>query len=207
MNRIKLRVVAAAALVSFSGVAFAGDQGWYLFGSVGQTTDTNDKSILDDALTSAGASGFSSSLKKPTVYGLEVGYQVDKNFAIEGGYIGSNNEDYNASGGTLAGPVSASAHVDGWDLKAVGILPLADQFSLLGKLGVAHVHESYNITGPGSSLSGNGSKTSATYGIGAKYNFNNAVSVRIDVDSYNVGSAASYSRTSVWTIGLVYNFF
>ena len=62
--------------------AFAGENGWYVFGAAGQITGNNDQPTLDNALRAVGATGFSSSLSNPTVYNLDVGYQVNKNFAM-----------------------------------------------------------------------------------------------------------------------------
>ncbi|MGA7750159.1 MAG: porin family protein [Gallionella sp.] len=205
MKSITLAIMAIAGLAGAT-TAFAGENGWYVFGAAGQTTGNNDQSTLDNALTSVGAAGFSSSLSKPTVYNLDVGYQVNKNFAIEGGYIGSTNETYTASGGNLVGPVSATANIKGWTLAAVGILPLPNQFSLLGKLGVAGIKDSATVSGPGGSASVDGTKTDATYGLGAEYDFTNAVLVRLDWDSYNVGDSSSSSRGGVWTVGIGYKF-
>lgn len=196
----------AATMAGISGAALAGDEGWYVLGGAGQLTSNNDKQILDNALTAAGGTGFSSSLSDPTVYKLQVGYQINKNFAVEGGYLGSNNETYTASGGNLVGPVSASASASGWNLTAVGILPIANQFSLLGKLGVADIRLSGTVTGPGGTASASGTKTDLTYGLGAKYDFTNAVFGRFDLDSYKTGSSTSSSRNTVWTLGVGYKF-
>ncbi len=205
---MKKTILAVFAIAGLSGAsaALAGDQGWYIYGAVGQTFNNNDKSTLDTLLSSAGATGFSSSINKPTVYNLDIGYQLDKNVAFEGGYVGSNNETYTASGGNLAGPLSASADISGWDVKAVGILPVANQFSLLGKIGVADIKESATVVGPGGAASLSGSKTDITYGAGAKYDITQSVAVRLDWDRYSVGSSSDYSHSDVWTIGVAYKF-
>lgn len=205
---MKKIILAVMAIVGLAGAttAFASDDGWYVFGAVGKPTSNNDKSTLDNALTSVGATGFSSSLSTFTVYNLDVGYQVNKNFAVEGGYLGSTNETYSAAGGNLPGPVNVSGNIKGWTLAAVGILPLADQFSLLGKLGVAGIKESATATVLGSSASVNGTKNDLTYGIGVKYDFTSAASMRLSLDNYNVGDSSYSSRGSVWTVGVGYKF-
>jgi OOP family OmpA-OmpF porin len=207
-NKMKKFTLAVMAIVGLAGAttAFASDDGWYVFGAVGKPTSNNDKSTLDNALTSVGGTGFSSSISSSTVYNLDVGYQVNKNFAIEGGYLGSTNENYSASGGNLSGPLTSSANIKGWTLAAVGILPLANQFSLLGKLGVAGIKDSATVTGPGGSVSVSGTKNALTYGIGVKYDFTNAASMRLSLDNYDVGDSSSSSRGSVWTVGVGYKF-
>ena len=205
MKKVTLAVVAITCL-GCAATAFAGDAGWYLFGAAGQTVNDNSKQNIDNALTSVGGRGFSSNQNKATLYNLDVGYQVNRNFAVEGGYIGSSNQTYNASGGNLGGAISSSANISGWDLKAVGLLPVANRFSLLGKLGVADISESVSVTGPGGTAYLNGSKTDVTYGIGAKYDFTDAFSGRFDIDRYSIGSSTDYSRTDVWTVGVAYKF-
>lgn len=205
MKKITLAVLAIAGLVGAS-TSFADDSGWYVLGGVGPTTGGRDQSKLDHTLKAAGASGFSSSINTATVYKLQAGYQINSFFAVEGGYIASNREIYSASGGNLPGPVTATGRISGWNLTAVGILPLAYQFSLLGKLGAAGIGDTDTLTGFGQPVYAMGSKTDLTYGFGAKYDFTKAVFVRLDVDSYNIGSTLSATRSNVWMLGLGYKF-
>ncbi len=205
MKRMTLML---AAIVGFIGApcAFAADApdvGFYVLGGVGRTFSNDDQQSLDNALRSVGATGFASSTSNPTVYKLQLGYQFMKNVAVEGGYLGSTNETYNASGGNLAGPVSASVNAKGWNVNAVGILPVAPQFSLLGKLGLANLRSSATVVGPGGAASTSGSKTDLTYGIGAKYDINNNIFVRLDVDRYTTGTS---SHTNLWMLDLGYKF-
>lgn len=178
------------------------DAGWYLLVGAGQVTDNNDKSTLDSTITSLGGSGFSSSLSNPTIYKIQGGYEFDKYFALEGGYIGSTDETYNVSGGNIGSPFSASANIKGWNLTAVGMLPVYGQFSLLGKLGIASIKESADATYAGFSATASGTKTSPTYGIGVKYDFTNQFFGRFDVDSYSVGDSNYSNRNTVWTFSV-----
>lgn len=205
MKKIILALMAIAGLAGAT-TAFASDSGGYVLAGVGRTTNSSDKSTLDSALTALGHTGFSSTINEPTVYKLQVGYKVNKNFAVEGGYLGSNNETYTAQGGSLAAPANASANITGWNVTAVGILPLSEQFSLLGKLGVANIRESVTLSGAGGSRSADGTKTDVTYGIGAQYDFTKEVFGRLEVDNYNVGSGTSSSRGSVWMFDMGYKF-
>ncbi len=197
--------MAIAGLVGATSV-YADDEGWYVFGAAGQTTGDNDQSTLDNALSSVEQPGSHPSLSTPTVYNLDVGYQFVENFAVEGGYIGSTDETYSASGGNISSPVNASAHIRGWTLDAVGIWSLDSQSGLLGKLGVAGIQDKATVTGPGGTVSLSGTKTDLTYGLGAERDFDNDVLVRLDWDSYMVGDSASSSRGGVWTLGVGYKF-
>jgi OOP family OmpA-OmpF porin len=203
MKKITLIVMAIASLTGAT-TAFASDNGWYLFGAIGQTTGSGVKPLLDYELTDAGKNGFSSSMSTPTVYNLDVGYQINKNLALEGGFIGSNNVTYSASGGNLAGPVTASARINGWTGAAVGMLPLTDQFSLLGKVGVASIQVTAGVTGLAGTPFFSGIRTDITYGVGAKYDYTSAFSMRLDLDSYNIGRSFFSSRSNIWTVGVSY---
>ncbi len=206
---MKRMTLAAIAIVGLAGAtaqtAFASDNGWYVFGEVGQAIN-NNKSKLDNALTSLGYTGFASSENNVAVYNLNAGYQFNKNFALEGGYIASSHQNYSASGGNLPGTVTDSASVTGFDLSAVGILPLTGQFSLLGKLGVADMQNSATVTVAGLPSSSSASKTDLTYGLGAKYDFTDAVSMRLDWNSYNIGNSTSSTRYNVLGVGVGYKF-
>jgi OOP family OmpA-OmpF porin len=204
MMKISVLLTAIVGLVSASTAiaADSGDMSFYALGGVGQLSGDSGKSDLDKALTSVGGVGFGSTYSKPTVYKIQYGYLINRNFAIEGGYIGSSNAKYTASGGNLAGQISATADVKGWNLIGVGLLPLADRFSLLGKLGVSDLKLSATVVGPGGVASAGGSKSALTYGVGAKYDFSKSFFARLDVDNYRSGSSVSSSRDTVWMIDL-----
>lgn len=205
MKSITLVIMAIASLIGAT-TAFASDNGWYLFGAVGQTTGSPITQLLDHELTYVGKNGFSSRLSTPTIYNLYVGYQINQNVALEGGYIGSTNVTYAASGGNLAGPVTASARINGGTVAAVGMLPLAKQFSLLGKVGVAYMQVTATVTGLAGTPSVSGITTDITYGVGAKYDYSNAVSMRLNLDNLNIGSSSFSGRRNVWTVGVGYKF-
>lgn len=206
MKKTYVAALTFAGLIGASS-AFASGQGLYLLGGAGQTTGGNSgQSSVDNALTSAGTNGFSSNMNTPDLYKLQTGYQLDRNWALEGGYLGSNNASYSASGGNLPGSVTSSPSLKGWNMTGVGIMPIGNGFSLLGKLGVANMQESATVQGAGFSASTSGSKTDATYGIGAKYDFSNSVFVRLDLDSYNIGNSNSASRSTVGMIDIGYKF-
>lgn len=206
MKKVLAGLCVTGVMMLVSGVACAADEGFYVLGGVGQLTGNNDKATLDSALISVGGVGFSSSLKKPTVYKLQAGYQINRNLAVEGGYIGSSNETYTATGGNLVGAVTATGKISGWNLTAVGILPVAEKFSLLGKLGVAGIKTSVSVTGPGGTVAVGGSRTDLTYGIGAQYYFTDAFFARLDLDSYKTGSSTSATRSTVWMVDVGYKF-
>lgn len=201
---MKKAIAGLCVVVTMTGVsntALADDSGFYVVGAVGQARGVS-KSNTDASLTALGATGYVSSMNSnATAYKFLVGYQLNTNFAIEGGYVNVGKFDYTATGGNLISPVSLSAKSTGWGLDAVGILPLGNQFSGLGKLGVAQV--STSCSSSANVVASCPSKTDLTYGLGVKYDLTSAVSLRGDWDSYKGGSG---QRANVWTVGVGYKF-
>lgn len=193
----------AVTMAGVSGAALADDSGFYVLGAIGQT-QTSAKSDVDATLIAMGATGLvSSGDDNLTAYKLQAGYQVNSNLAIEGGYIDYGKLDYTATATNLVGVLTANGKATGWNLVAVGILPLGNQFSVLGKLGVAEVSVSTTVAAAGLSVSTSDSKTDATYGLGVKYEITKAVFLRGDLDSYK---GTGGGRNNVWALGVGYKF-
>ena len=204
MNK-KNAILAFGLLVAtgMASVAVAADTGFYVMGGFGQQFNSETKSDGDAVLTGAGVRGFSSSISKPTAYRLQLGYQVNTNFAIEGGYGDAGDEKYSASGGNLNGTIiTGKLGLKVLNVNAVGILPVADKFSLLGKLGYANVKASATLA----SVNVDATKDDFTYGIGAKYDITKEVFTRLDVDSYKVGTSSTSSRVNFWMFNIGYKF-
>lgn len=202
--------IAAAALALLSASAFAGDV--YILGSVGQASTKINKSGMDNALIDAGVTGLSSSTKETdTAYKLQLGYQFNQYFAVEGGYVNMGEGKYSAN--FNGGVGKATWKVDGWNIDAVGILPVSDKFALFGKLGTfaAHTKVDASATGPGGSASGSDSANnwSTHYGIGASYAFTKSVGLRVEYERFDkVGKDNSTGKSDVdlWSVGVAYKF-
>jgi OOP family OmpA-OmpF porin len=210
MKKNMLAIMTIAGLSATSS-AMADEHSWYVSIGIGEATGSGAQTTADQTATGGGATGFSSSLSQPTTYKLHVGYQFNKYLAVEGGYIGSNNQNYAATGGNLAAPATTSIGINGWNLVAVGILPVADKFSLLGKVGISSMQESmdplttaFSTTGAVTTVTGH--KTDVTYGVGAKYDFTDSIFARVDLDSYNVGNATNANRNTIWALDVGFKF-
>lgn len=190
--------------------AFAGDV--YVLGSVGQSSFSDDKSTVDDALRSVGVTNLSSSLdKSDTGYKLQVGYQFTPNLAIEGGYVNLGKEKYSAT--FTGGTASADAKASGWNIDALGIWPVNDSFSVFGKIGLidAKVELNATATGPGGSASASVSSTDwkSTWGVGASYNINKTVGLRAEYEQFvKLGNTdtTGESTVSLLSVGVVVHF-
>lgn len=132
--------------------------------------------------------GLSSSLDKTdTAYKLQVGYQLSRNFALEGGYVDLGKTSYSAS--FTGGTANADVKAHGWNIAAVGIIPLSDVVSVFGKVGAIDATVKFNVSasGPGGTAGASGDSTdwSGVWGIGASYAINKQLAVRVEYEQFN----------------------
>lgn len=212
MLKMKKVAVALIALSAASTVFAADDSGAYILGAVGVTKSSIDKTSFDDALTSVGVTGLSSSTDETdTGYKLQLGYKFNPNFAIEGGYVRLGKFKYDAT--FTGGTANATVKADGWNIVAMGILPVGDTYSLLGRLGAirAKVDATASATGPGGSALDNvdATENNFTYGLGVAYNMSKSTSIRIDYDRYaklGDNSSTGEGDADLYSLGVGYKF-
>ena len=135
------------------------------------------------------------------------GYQFNRNFAAELAYAELGK--VNASGVIASVPQSGNWKARSWDIMAVGIMPLSEQFSLLGKLGVAlwRLDSTLTPTGIGA-VQQSPTGTSATYAVGGQYDFTQKVGMRVEWQKYkDVGNDAGVkSDIAVFSLGALFRF-
>lgn len=204
-----LGLVAMAAIVT--PYAMADDAGWYGGVSGGRT-----RAKIDDVRITSGLqnSGFTSSSitddDRATGFKLFGGYQFNRNFALEGGYFDLGKFGYTATtvpAGTLTGDI----RLKGLNLDTVGILPLTDKFSLLGRVGVnyAQARDNFSGTGAVNVLDPSPSKRQANikFGVGMQYAFTDALAMRVEAERYRVNDAVgNRGDVDMYSVGLIYRF-
>jgi OOP family OmpA-OmpF porin len=177
--------VATLSFVIVSAPAFAGDNGFYAGMNLGIGKP--------DINTPNGTSKDSS-----VVAGGVVGYKFNKYFAVESQYTGI---------GRVTDKVNGSAKGDAISLSGLGILPLTDNFDLYGKLGLAVAKTS--VSGGLASMS-DATRTAMTYGVGAQYNVNQNIGLRLGWDRYNaaidVAGNNKNNNADVISVGALYSF-
>jgi OOP family OmpA-OmpF porin len=125
--------------------------------------------------------------EKDVGYKLQIGYMVNRNFGVEGGWVDLGKFRYNASftGGSAQADIKAS----GINIAGIGVLPLDHGFSLFGKLGVinAKVKTNVSASGPGGSASANESSTnwSPNYGLGVMYDVSPKFAIRAEWERFD----------------------
>jgi OOP family OmpA-OmpF porin len=188
-------LTAAMALPAAAMAQARGDAGFYLGGSIGQTTAKD----WCNGLAGSGASCDD----KDSSWRILGGYQINRNFAAELGYV-----DLGKVTASL-GAISASAESTAWELVGIGAFPITNQFSIYGKLGMyrAEVEARANA----GALSGSDKKNNndLTYGAGVQYDVNRQLGLRAEWQRYsNMGDNATIGETNVdvMSVGLLWHF-
>jgi OOP family OmpA-OmpF porin len=145
---------------------------------------------------------------KDTAYKIFGGYQFNTSFGAELGYVNLGKATISGVD-PIVGPVSANIKAKGFELLAVGTVPLADKFSAYGKLGFFRwdLDAAVAVSGLSGSLSENG--TDLTYGIGVKYDIAKNIGARLEWQRYkDIGNEATIGKTDVdvLSIGILFKF-
>ena len=196
-----MTLIAAALIGSMSSTAVqAADEGFYGYVSAGSST-SDRKAEVDNALTNAGAVFTSSANSTDTAYKVQLGYQFNSNFAVEGGYVDMGRFTYHALSTVPAGATrDGIVKVTGVNLDAVGRLPVSDAVAVFGKLGFVSYDLSYSCQSsvipcitPNRSKRG----TPLHYGLGLDWNFGKKLFARAEYEIYtNVGEPFNATGTT-----------
>jgi OOP family OmpA-OmpF porin len=192
MNKIAIVVLLSAFVAT---PALADNTGkYYVAGDFGKMSYSN---------TNPGGSDFSN----PNAIRISGGYHFSPIFAVEGGYavIGNSAQDSGSSSATLKNSAVQVA--------AVGTYTVNAAFDLFGKLGLSF--NSIKASGTGS-LSGLDVSNSISFrsmiGIGAQYNVNQQIGIRVQYEKFGPFTMSNNSNQS-WKVGeslssfgVVYNF-
>jgi OmpA-OmpF porin, OOP family len=128
-----------------------------------------------------GQSDFDEADETDTALRILGGYQIDKTWAAELAYTNLFDKD----------GIEATAI----ELVGVGSWPVADRFSVYGKLGF--YRGEVEVQGAGSE-----DNTDLTYGIGLRYDFAPNMAARVEWQNY----AGDDSDVSVLSVGIVFKF-
>jgi OOP family OmpA-OmpF porin len=204
-----LGLAAFAALLS--PLAMAQDTGWYGGANVGQSRATIDdarirSNLLNDGFTSATITDDDRS----TGFKIFGGYQLNKNFAVEGGYFDLGNFGYSATT-VPAGTLNGNMKVRGLNLDLVGTLPMTEKFSVFGRVGVnyAQTRDNFSGTGAVNVTNPNPRKNDTNYkfGAGLQYAFTDSLAMRLEGERYRVNDAVgNKGDVDLYSVGLIYRF-
>lgn len=139
------------------------------------------------------------------------GYQFNKNWAAELAYTDlgkfSMNADVTGGIGGYTGPEYGEVKPQCWSLSAVGILPLGNNFSLLGKAGVCRWDDRYKGVelGTGTPEMDTSTGTDLTFGLGAKYDATKNLGVRAEWERFD-NVVHDRSSVDLLSLSLQYSF-
>ncbi|HEX4300827.1 MAG TPA: outer membrane beta-barrel protein [Gammaproteobacteria bacterium] len=199
-------------LAAFANSASAADSGWYAgvdLGSSNYAVMKPNMTALSQDLAQNGLPNTTTESDTATAYGVDVGYQFLRYFAVEGGYtdFGSATGDLNIN---LIPPGTAhiDLHAKGETLFAVGILPVSDSFSFFGKLGILTYTQDFNgsvsVAGVGSQTlpKFSDSGTTSGIGVGASWAINDRFGLRLGFTRFH--AVGDENNTGQGTIDLGY---
>lgn len=203
--------LAALATIA-SQCAVADDSNWYIGGNVGQSRATIDNPRIGAQLLGAGLATTSIfDNNRDTGYKIFGGYQFNRNFALEGGYFNLGDFGYTATT-VPAGTLNGNIRLQGVNFDGVGTLPITDQFSIFGRVGLnyAQARDGFSSTGlvpvPANANPG---KTELNYKLGAglQYDFTKSLGMRLEAERYRINDAVgNRGDIDLYSLGLVYRF-
>lgn len=215
MNKKITRTAVAAIVVVGLNAAAPSYAQWYVGASIGKSDIKFDNAAQSDQFLDLGFTNPSTtSNTKDTGYRAFGGYQLHKYIAIEAAYVDLGRFGFRTDV-TPKGSLSGSTRIDGFEVSALGTLPIGDRFGVFARVGALAGETRTSYTGSGSIetlIGGDNQKRRSTelvYGAGAMYNINKNFSVRGEWSRYEkLGSILTGGRTdaNLYSLGLVYRF-
>jgi OOP family OmpA-OmpF porin len=213
-QKLATTILAIAVLESIGlTTVMAADNKFYAYVSAG-SSDSSRKAETDTAIANSGITAFTSSEDaKDTAYKLQIGYQVNRHLAIEGGYVDMGKFTYRAA---ATAPVTATRDGDvkasGWNIGVVGVLPFTDKLSGFGKAGVIAYDLKYACRATGIACTSPDRSTDGTplyYGLGLDWRLSREWFVRAEYevfqdigDSFNSNGTTGTTKADVKISGI-----
>ncbi|MES2386140.1 MAG: outer membrane beta-barrel protein [Pseudomonadota bacterium] len=209
-----LGLIALAVLGTVSSSwAIAQDEttGPYIGGNVGRTRADFDNGSINRTLAGQGLTVRSTTEDNSgTGYKLFGGYQLNRNFAVEGGYfdLGKSSYTFNT---TPVGTFNGQTRVRGLNLDLVGMLPVTDRFSVLGRIGAAYAQSRANFSSTGAvaanTTNPRRNDTNLKVGLGMQYAITEALAVRAELERYRINDPVrNRGHIDMASVGLIYRF-
>jgi OOP family OmpA-OmpF porin len=191
--------------------AVAADSGWYGGLGIGQSrANIADERIRAELLGGGLTMTSIDDDDRDIGYKAFGGFKFNRNFALEAGYFNLGEFGFTATtspAGTLTGNIKLS----GFNLDALGILPLSEKFSAFGRIGVQYAQAKDSFAGTGAVAVANPdpSKRAANYkaGLGVQYDFTESVGLRAEWERYRINDAVgNRGDIDMLSVGLVVMF-
>lgn len=192
---MKIRKVLACftlALGGWLGMSQALAQA-FIGGSIGQS-DIDDE-VTTGLITSGSVDG------KDTAWKIFGGYMFNRNFGVEAAYIDLGEVSYSGSFGGL--PVTGGkVEITGFNIAALGVYPVNEQFSVFGKLGLIMWEAEASDTTAGVPFSQKIDGTDISFGLGVGYNFTRNLGLRAEWELFKTDDGDA----SLLSLGILFRF-
>lgn len=210
----KLHILCLASLaVLGSTQAMAQNAGHFYGGAgVGQSQSKIDDERINAALIGAGATSTSITHdQQDASYKVFGGYQFNPYFGMEAGYFNLGEFGFKSTTTSPTGTLDGRIKLTGMNIDMVGTLPINDQLSLLGRVGVhnARARDTFTTTGLLSVSNPNPETKETNYkaGFGFAYKFSQSMSLRGELERYRVNDAVgNKGDINVASLSLVFPF-
>jgi len=188
---------------------------WYVGGNVGESRTQYSDSKISSDLGALGVTATGSASETAVGGKLFVGYQLNDNFALEGGYFYLGN--FLRISGTATAPTAASFNGSdqgqGVNMDLVGMLPFGKGFSGIGRLGAAYFRSdataAASAVGNVSPATGTANRGILEAGLGLQYDFTKTVAGRLEwLRYFNATNSLTGSDVNIdlYSAGLVVKF-
>lgn len=197
----RLSLVGLFSLSSVAISSLAHAEGWYAGVGFGQSK-VKDFFVCDLDITCTADD-------TDTGWKLYLGNQFNPNAAVEFGYVDLGQQKISGTD-TVLGTVSLDTEAKGFDVAIVGLLPVGNQFNLLGKVGLfrwdADISASSTLFG---SASDSETGVELMFGFGASFDIGKTAAVRIEWERFtDVGdeNVTGTSDIDLLSASLVFKF-
>lgn len=209
----KLHLICLASLAALGSTqALAQNAGHFYGGAgVGQAQSKIDDERINSSLIGAGAT--SSSIthdQHDAAYKVFGGYQFNPYFGMEAGYFNLGEFGFKSTT-TPTGSLDGRIKVDGVNIDLVGTMPVNDQLSFIGRVGMhnARARDTFTSTGAVVVTNSNPEITEKNYkaGFGFAYKFSQSMTLRGELERYRINDAVgSKGDINVASLSLVFPF-
>jgi OOP family OmpA-OmpF porin len=204
----KFHVLCLASLAALGSTQVLAQNAGHFYGGIGagQAQSKIDNDQISSTLIGAPATSITND-KSDTAYKAFGGYQFNQYLGMEAGYfnLGEFGFKSTAPAGTLDGRIK----VDGMNIDLVGTMPVNDQLSVLGRIGVhnARTREAFTGTVVLNNPNTENKDTNYKAGIGFSYKFSQSMNLRGELERYRINDAMdNKGYINVASLSLVFPF-
>lgn len=209
----KLHALCLASLAALGSTQVLAQNEGHFYGGVGagRSQSKIDDNRINAALIGAGATSTSITQdQRDATYKLFGGYQFTPYLGLEAGYFNLGEFGFKSTT-TPAGTLDGRIKLDGLNLDLVGTLPVNDQLSLLGRVGMVRARARDTFVGKNAvSVSNPNPETTQQNfkaGIGFAYKFSPSMTLRGELERYRINDAVgNKGDINTATLSLVFPF-